>query len=139
MAALGDSGPVLTYSPFERQVIRRLAQRFPDLNEPLEALSDRIIDLLPVIRQHYYHPAMRGSFSIKAVLPTVAPHLDYDQLEEVKDGTGAQAAFEEAITPDTPAARRDAIERSLLEYCALDTLAMVELVRFLSRPEPFIR
>lgn len=137
ITALGDSGPILTYSPFERQVIRRLAHRFPDIAEPLEALSNRIVDLLPVIRQHYYHPAMRGSFSIKAVLPTVAPHLNYDQLEEVKDGTGAQAAFEEAIAPDTTDSRRREIERSLLEYCALDTLAMVELLRFLSQTEPF--
>jgi hypothetical protein len=134
---LGTSGPVLTYSPFERQVIRGLARRFPDLEEDLDALAHRIVDLLPVVRQHYYHPGMRGSFSIKAVLPTVAPHLDYESLGEVKDGTAAQAAFEEAIAPGTPATRRREIERSLLAYCALDTLAMVELVRFLSRPEPF--
>jgi hypothetical protein len=135
---LGDSGPILTYSPFERQVIRGLARRFPDLAPALMALADRIVDLLPIVRQHYYHPDMRGSFSIKAVLPTVAPHLDYGQLDEVRDGTGAQAAFEEAIATHTPVDRRREIERSLLEYCALDTLAMVELVRFLSRPEPFV-
>jgi predicted RecB family nuclease len=128
---------VLTYSPFERQVIRGFARRFPGLKADLDALADRIVDLLPVIRQHFYHPGMRGSFSIKAVLPTVAPHLNYESLGEVKDGMAAQAAFEEAIPTDTPVDRRREIERSLLEYCALDTLAMVELVRFLSRPEPF--
>ena len=55
----------------------------------------------------------------------------------MKDATAAQAAFEEAISEDTAPLWRAAIERKLLAYCALDTLAMVELVRFLSRPEPF--
>jgi hypothetical protein len=134
---LGKTGSILTYSPFERQVIRGLIRRFPALEADLDNLADRIVDLLPIIRQHYYHPDMRGSFSIKAVLPTVAPHLSYDQLDEVKDGTAAQAAFEEAISSNSSAERRAAIQRSLLNYCALDTLAMVELVRFLSQPNPF--
>ena len=133
---LGDTGPVLTYSPFERQVLRALGRRFQDLQVPLDAIADRVVDLLPIVRQHYYHPAMRGSFSIKAVLPTVAPDLAYDQLD-VKDGTAAQAAFEEAIAPTTGRLRRDEIAQALRRYCALDTLAMVQLVRFLSRTNPF--
>lgn len=137
LKALGQSGPILTYSPFERRVINDLVKRFPDLRAPLEALVERIVDLLPIVKAHYYHPTMRGSFSIKAVLPTVAPHLSYDELGDVKDGTAAQGAFEEAIFEGTAPSRRQEIERELLDYCALDTLAMVELVRFLSRPEPF--
>jgi hypothetical protein len=134
--SLGDLGPVLTYSPFERQVIRALGRRFPDLKSALDGIADRIVDLLPVMRQHYYHPAMRGSFSIKALLPTVAPELTYDGLD-VKDGTGAQAVFEEAINPETQSPRRAEIAQALRAYCALDTLAMVRLVRFLSNRKPF--
>ena len=133
IAALGQTGPILTYSAFERTVINRLAARFPDLRETLHALTHRIVDLLPLVRAHYYHPDMRGSFSIKAVLPTVAPHLSYAGLGEVKDGVAAQAAFEEAIDAGTEASRRERLEQQLLAYCALDTLAMVELVRTLSR------
>jgi hypothetical protein len=136
IATLGQAGPILTYSPFERTVINRLAARFPDLEEPLHALTERIVDLLPLVKAHYYHPDMRGSFSIKAVLPTVAPHLSYDGLGEVKDGISAQAAFEEAIDVGTATSRRQQLEQQLLAYCALDTLAMVELVKCLSRPEP---
>jgi hypothetical protein len=135
LAALGDVGPILTYSPFERTVIRRLAARFPDLADPLVALTARIVDLLPLVKADYYHPAVKGSFSIKAVLPTVAPHLSYATLDEVSDGTSAQAAFEEAIDPATTHERRLQLERALLDYCALDTLAMVELVRRLSDPD----
>lgn len=46
------------------------------------------------------------AFSIKAVLPTVAPDLSYDELGDIKDGTAARAAFEEAISTDTTTARR---------------------------------
>lgn len=137
IAALGQTGPILSYSPFERTVINGLAARFPDLKGALHALTGRIVDLLPLVKAHYYHPDMHGSFSIKAVLPTVAPHLSYAGLGEVKDGIAAQAAFEEAIEADTEPERQHQLRRELLAYCALDTLAMVELVRFLSRPQPF--
>lgn len=132
---LGRTGPILTYSPFERTVIRRLAARFPDLADPLLALTPRIVDLLPLVKAHYYHPAMKGSFSIKAVLPAVAPQRSHAALGEVSDGTAAQAAFEEAIDPATDPARRGQLERALRDYCALDTLAMVALVRRLSNPD----
>lgn len=134
IASLGDDGPILTYSPFERTVIHRLAVRFPDLADALAALAGRIVDLLPLVRAHYYHPSMRGSFSIKALLPALAPHLSYASLDEVNDGTAAQAAFEEAIDPSTTPARRQSLEQALRDYCGLDTLAMVELVRRLSDP-----
>jgi hypothetical protein len=32
---------------------------------------------------------MLGSWSIKAVIPTVAPELDYKALDEVQEGMGA--------------------------------------------------
>ena len=134
IAALGQTGPILTYSTFERTVINRLTARLPDLADPLRALTDRIVDLLPLVKAHYYHPDMRGSFSIKAVLPTVAPHLSYDGLGQVRDGIAAQAAFEEAIDTRTAEDRREQLANELLAYCALDTLAMVELVRRLSGP-----
>jgi hypothetical protein len=136
VATLGDNGPVLTYSPFERQVINALARRFPDLAPRLAACRERIVDLLPMVKAHYYHPAMRGSFSIKAVLPTVAPHLSYDALGDVKDGTAAQTAFDRAIDQRASDEERGQLRAALLRYCALDTLAMVELVRTLSSRNP---
>jgi hypothetical protein len=79
---------------------------------------------------------MQGSWSIKAVLPTVAPQLDYAQLGTVRDGSDAQAAYLEAIEPATTRARREQLRRDLLEYCRYDTLAMVEIVAFFSRASP---
>lgn len=130
--ALGASGPILVYSTYEKRILKELAEAYPDLAPALQALAGRLVDLHPITKQHYYHPAMKGSWSIKAVLPTIAPDLDYASLGEVQDGTSAQFAYKELIQPGTSAARRRALETQLREYCRLDTLAMVRLARFLA-------
>jgi hypothetical protein len=133
LATLGTAGPILVYTPYERRVLRDLAARYGDLASRLAALEERIVDLHPPTRSHYYHPAMRGSWSIKAVLPTVAADLSYASLGEVRDGLAAQTAYFEAIKPSTTDARRAALRRALLDYCRQDTLALVRLVEFFGR------
>lgn len=86
--------------------------------------------MLPLAREHYYHPQMKGSWSIKAVLPTIAPDLDYGSIGEVQNGTAAQTAYLEVIDPETEGTRKQELSRQMLEYCKLDTLAMVRLVKF---------
>ena len=128
IAACGERGPIFVYNAgFETARIRELADRFPRLAKPLLALNERVVDLLPLTRKHYYHPSQQGSWSIKAVLPAVCPDLKYDDLEGVQDGGMAMEAFLEALAPQTSNERKAAIERQLLSYCALDTYAMVRL------------
>ena len=86
-----------------------------------------------MVRANYYHPDMRGSWSLKAVLPTFALDLDYSALEEIREGTAASNAYLEAIDSRTSPHRREELRVRLLEYCRLDTEAMVRLVRFLGR------
>lgn len=134
IAALGAKGPICVYNQgFEGRVIRELALRYPELAESLAALLSRLIDLLPLTRAHYYHPAMKGSWSIKAVLPTIAPDLDYAELSEVQDGGGAQEAYREAIAPDTPPDRKQVLDQALRRYCGRDTEALVRLASFLKQ------
>ena len=128
----GEEGPVFVYGSYEKTILNALAARFPDLAEDLYRLRDRLIDLLSIVRRAYYHPDMLGSWSIKKVLPTVAPHLDYGTLGEVQDGTAAGTAYLRIINSDTDAAERQRLVRELLEYCKRDTLGLVELVKFLS-------
>ncbi len=132
LVVLGRHGPILTYSDYERQCIRTLAQLVPMLADPLHALEPRLIDLLPILQRNYYHPDMQGSWSIKAVLPTVVAGLRYEDLGEVREGDAAQRVFLEAINPATPTARKEKIARALLRYCAFDTEAMARLVEALS-------
>lgn len=131
LEALGDSGPVLVYTSYEAGVLKTLAEMFPDLAPRLEAVIERLFDLHPLTRANYYHPDMLGSWSIKAVLPTIAPELDYAALGEVQEGGAASDAFVEIMAPETDPARRAVLRADLLRYCALDTLAMLRLVQVL--------
>jgi hypothetical protein len=127
---LGSEGPILVYTTYERGVLNGLMERYPDLAGQLQALVDRLADIAPPIKAAYYHPDMMGSWSLKAVLPTIAPDLDYTALDGVHEGTEASGAYLEAIDPETSSDRREEIRRQLLEYCKYDTLAMVRLVAF---------
>lgn len=128
LVACGHQGPVFVYNAgFETARIRELATRFPTLSNDLLAINDRVVDLLPVAREHYYHPSQEGSWSIKKVLPAVVPELRYDALDGVQDGGMAMDAFLEGIHPSTSGERKAEIEQQLLAYCCLDTYAMVRL------------
>jgi hypothetical protein len=127
---LGDDGPVLMYTTYEEGVIRNLMEMFPDLEGPLQAIIDRLWDLFPVIKANYYHPKMLGSWSIKSVLPTMNPGMDYALLEGIKEGMGASDAFVEAISAEVTPERKAEIEAQLRRYCRFDTEAMVEIVKF---------
>ena len=128
--ALGNTGPIFVYSHFEKSVLGQIARFHPELEAALENLVERLEDLLPLVRAHYYHPEMKGSWSIKAVLPTVAPELNYANLEEVQDGSTAQAAYMEACELDPKSKRYQTLRRNLLKYCEMDTLALVKLVHY---------
>jgi hypothetical protein len=128
IAACGERGPIFVYNAgFENARLRELGERFPRLSSALQALSDRVVDLLPIARDHYYHPSQQGSWSIKAVLPALCPDLRYGDLQGVQDGGMAMEAFLEALSAQVSIARKKEIEQQLLAYCALDTYAMVRL------------
>lgn len=133
IATLGNNGPIVVYSSFEKSRINEIALMFPNLAPKLGRIVDRIVDLLPLVKQYYYHPAMKGSWSIKKVLPTVTPDFDYNSLTEVQDGTGAQTAYLEAASPETSVKRREQLNKRMLEYCKMDSLAMVKAARFFAK------
>lgn len=129
----GIQGPVFVYNAgFETARIRELAKRFPRLKKPLLAINERIVDLLVVARARYYHPSQHGSWSIKQVLPAIAPDLCYDELDGVQDGNMAMHAFLEAIYSETDHERKQELKNQLIKYCELDTFAMVRLWQFFS-------
>ena len=128
IASVPETGAVIAYfAAFERARILELAADFPDLSVALLNIASRIVDLLPVTRNHWYHRDQRGSWSIKAVLSTVSEDLSYKALA-VSDGAAAQLAYLEAIHPNTSAERVAEIDRDLRIYCGQDTDAMVVLL-----------
>jgi CRISPR/Cas system-associated exonuclease Cas4 (RecB family) len=131
VAACGHKGPIFVYNiGFESARIRELAGQFPKIKQPLLAINSRLVDLLVVARERYYHPSQQGSWSIKKVLPAIATDLDYEELEGVQDGGSAMAVFSEAIAAETSLIRKSEIEAELLAYCRLDTIALVRLWSF---------
>ena len=105
-----DTGPIFAYNaPFEKRVLKDLITAFPVEAIGLTNILNRIEDLLPIARKHYYHPSQHGSWSIKAILPAISPDLNYSNLEGVQDGLAAQQSYLEAIAPTTtpqPAAKK---------------------------------
>jgi hypothetical protein len=125
----GDEGPIVVYSGFEERIIRSLADDLREWRHDLLAIVEsRMVDLLELIRSHYYHPEFRGSFSIKDVLPALIEDLDYDDLE-IREGGQAATAFVEMIDAGTPPHRKLELEKGLLAYCHRDTEAMVRLFK----------
>lgn len=129
--SVGDEGPILVYTRYEQGVLQSMAQMYPELREALERIISRLVDLHPITKAAYYHRDMQGSWSIKAVLPTIAPELRYSDLSGVHDGMEAQSAYQEAIRPSTTEERRAEIRGHLQTYCKLDTLAMVAIANAL--------
>ncbi len=128
LSAMDHDGPIFVYNAgFENGRLKELAKQFPDLAGDLMTLVQRVVDLLPIARDCYYHPSQQGSWSIKSVLPAICPELRYDALQGVQDGGMAIEAYLEAISPHTSASRRSELEAQLLSYCELDTFAMVKL------------
>ena len=127
----GNSGPIYVYnSPFENTRIKELAEAFPGYADKLRALLPRVVDLLPIARDHYYHPDQRGSWSLKAVLPAICPELKYSDMEGVQVGSDAGLAYLEAISPETTPERKQELRQQMLAYCKLDTLATVRILEF---------
>ncbi len=115
---------------FERGVLAHLADTFPDLADHLLAIRDNIHDLMiPFQKQYYYTRAMRGSYSIKYVLPALFPNdpeLDYHSLEGIHNGGEASSAF--ADLENKSPEDIENVRRNLLKYCGLDTYAMVKVL-----------
>ncbi len=129
LAACDGARTVVAYNaPFEKRVLRELTTVLPDLAPALDDLAGRTEDLLPVVRDHVYHPGFAGSFSLKAVLPALVPTLGYDDLA-IQDGDTAAAALETLLLePDAfDDAERRTLRADLEAYCALDTWALVQL------------
>lgn len=115
---------------FEKTRIKGLAELYPDLKEHLMNIHDNIHDLMvPFQKKQYYTKSMKGSYSIKYVLPALFPNdpaLDYHNLDGVHNGSEASAAFAamEKMTPEEV----EICRANLLKYCGLDTFAMVRVL-----------
>ena len=122
----GEGDIVVYNKSFEITRLKEITRDFPQYADEIEKLILRIKDLMvPFQRKYYYAPEMKGSYSIKAVLPSLVPELSYDELK-IKEGGLASITFE-SLQTETDMIIIAETREQLLEYCKLDTLAMVKI------------
>ncbi len=128
-AVLGEIGHIVVYSAgFESQRLSELAAWLPGFSERIRKIQRRLWDLLPVMRNHVYHSAFGGSFSLKAVLPALVPEMTYEGMA-VANGQDAGIAWESLVRGGLDEVERLKIEKALREYCGQDTMALVVLLQ----------
>lgn len=128
LQVLSTDGTILVYHKgFEQTRLRELAREHPPYQTQVDAVLDRIVDLMaPFQSKHYRLPEMKGRYSIKLVLPALVPELSYDGLI-IGNGTDASKAFYNLKHVEDELEKQET-RAALLEYCKLDTLAMVKIL-----------
>lgn len=127
-AVLGQSGTVIVYNQsFELARLNELASWLPEFAEPIKQIQCRVFDLLTVVRNHVYHPAFAGSYSLKAVLPALVTEMTYEGMQ-IANGQDAGLAWESLIIGWVDQAEHEHIKKALLAYCSQDTIALVKLL-----------
>jgi hypothetical protein len=130
MASIGPAGTLLSWNKStEMSCNDRLAALVPEKATFLADLNARTVDLMEPFEEDYVDARFRGSTSIKRILPVLVPTLAYNQ-SDVHDGTGAMQTWLQ-LTKSRDNTERAELERQLLAYCRLDTLAMVEIFQAL--------
>ena len=126
-----DGCLVSWHASFENTQNKTMAAQYPDKANFLNDLIKRTLDLEDVFKDGYVDIAFAGSTSIKKVLPVIAPDLTYIGLD-VASGTDAMEAWIRLITMPN-SAEKDQLREAMLEYCKLDTYAMVRIFEEMER------
>lgn len=126
---IGDSGSIIVWNEsFERTKNERMGEIYPEYGEFTRGMNDRMFDLMRIFQdQLYSDPKIKGSYSIKNVLPVLVKDLSYKGMD-IGEGATAMVSWYGMVFDD-----KDDVRDSLLEYCKLDTLAMVRILEELTR------
>ena len=129
-----DGGTVFVWNKsFEKTRNEEMARMYPEFADFLHDVNARMYDLeIPFKRGLYIHPNFKGKSSIKKVLPILAPDLSYDTLN-VQNGSMAYTQWHRMVFNDLSAAECLKIKQDLLDYCKMDTWAMVRIWEILKQ------
>jgi hypothetical protein len=125
---IGPKGSILVYyAAFEKSRLKELAKAFPEYQEWIDSINERIVDLnVPFRDFSYYHPQQMGSSSLKHVLP-VLTNLSYSDMD-IGEGNTASLKFMEAAFGNISDLERQKIRTDLLTYCGQDTGGMIDIL-----------
>jgi hypothetical protein len=121
------------HASYEKGKNSEMIEMFPEYREYLIYMNENMFDLEDVFKEDYVDYRFKGYTSIKKVLPIIVPNLSYDELD-VKNGTMALDLWGRiALKGEFEEGEKEKIRKNLLEYCKLDTWAMVEIYKFLKK------
>ena len=128
---LGTEGSIVVWSvAYERGRIRDMAAWFPDLAPQLNAIEQRLYDLLPTVRANVKHPGFHNSYSLKSVAPALVPGFGYDDLD-IAGGGDAQGAMNLMMRGRIATEEVPVLRERLLRYCERDTEATAAILQAL--------
>lgn len=130
---IGSKGTVIAWNKgFEMGCNKEMAERCPAFAEKLLSINERMYDLMDTFKKGYYvHKNFHGSASLKKVLPVLVPKLSYKALN-IQEGGTASESWMRVTDEKVGEKERKALAKDMLDYCRLDTLAMVEILRVLN-------
>jgi polyhydroxyalkanoate synthesis regulator phasin len=131
---IGPKGTVLAYNvDFERRCLKESAEEYPEYQEWFKDVDSRFVDLMvPFRRFDYYDPKQMGRYSIKSVYPALTGG-SYKEME-ISDGGQASGEYERVTFTDGVSEKeKRRIYDGLLEYCKLDTQAMIDILKVLQK------
>jgi len=125
---IGDKGSIIVWNKkFEKKCNENIAEVFPEYAELMANYNERLFDLMEVFQKNLYvHKDFKGKYSIKKILPVFDPELSYKELS-VQDGSMAMNSWKKMAFETINDVEKEQIKRDLLEYCKLDTWAMVRI------------
>lgn len=129
----GRGSVVVYHASYESTRLKELAADFPEHEEKLNSIKNRLVDLEVIIKEGIYSPEFMGSFSIKKTAPAIlGQDASYEDLE-IGDGVQVTLSFKQLINCPSESLERESLKKSMLEYCKQDTLVMVKLYEWLQR------
>jgi hypothetical protein len=112
----------------EETVLNQLAELYPEYRSDISDLKSKIIDLAEPIRKgNYYHPDMKGNFTLKSIAPLVNQEAGFENLD-IQSGITAMYIYESLL--ELNAIEAEQIKQQLVDYCEMDALITYQLLSF---------
>ncbi len=113
---------------FEKCILTDLAEQYAKCRTTINKIVGSFVDLMqPFKNRHIYYWQMKGSYSLKQVLPALVPKMSYVGME-ISDGSMAGQAYLNMCKIEDPQ-ELQRLRNALLEYCKRDTLGMAEILK----------
>ncbi|MCX7871682.1 MAG: DUF2779 domain-containing protein [Verrucomicrobiae bacterium] len=126
-------GSVIAYNAqFEKHCLQSCARALHDYSAWVDDVSKRMVDLLePFKALHYYHPAQRGSASLKSVLPCLTGK-GYTHFA-IRNGEEASKQFIKLFRDEVLDEKKEMILHELETYCYTDSIGMLWIIEALKK------